>query len=1671
MSMFKSIYSFSFLLLLSFLSGCGGDNDGFPTGGCGCGGDGDPCPPYAVELSVTPQLSTLAVATDEQYIARATYSDGTQREVTTEVIWSSSIPDVALIEAGGVASAETKGTTEIIATLAASQAGPEVSDSGTLHVTDAAVTSLTIEPGQAETLVGLTQDFKALALFADSHIQDVTRYTNWRTSEPSVATISNAPLSIGLATGVKSGTTQVIGSYANMDAQAQLVVLDSAVEKLVISPVDISFPVGTGVQYRADLIFVDGLSMDVTAQSNWLSSDASVASMNSDARLTGLKTGETQVSASLSFADVSVSDSTSATVTQSVVTQILVSPDNLFKPVGTQGDYLARAYYSDGTTADITHDAIWSVDDNSIAVIVESGEKGGHATAISPGTVEVTASFENQSGAVTAEVTRAVIESIDITPLDYVTPAGTQVNYSARARFSDSSVHDITLLGYWQSTDESVANIGSSGALAGAADAKTVGVTEISIDYMGLKQTTTLTVTDATISSLQVTPKNLQKPQGTRGQYRAIANYTDGHTQDVTSTATWSSANPGIVSIITSGSRGGYATANAVGETSIQAVYAGFKASPTNTSIMKVSSQTLATSSDSTSARVTNAVLEKLVLSPLTASIPAGNNQQYNLTGIFSDGSSKEVAEFANWQVESLNIASIDDKGNALGLSSGKTGILATYLGVQARAELIVTDAVIESLQVTPVHNQLPEGEKQQLIATAFYSDGHASNVTQLATWSSVDSGIVEVVSLGVEAGLSHALSAGETSITANFDGLQASATFVVTDAILESVTLSPIYSSIAAGNSQQYQFMGIFSDGTKRNLTKLANWQSSSSSVASVDRFGLALSYVEGMTEVSANYSGFSATATLEVTDASLTGLQVTPANSQVPVGTSGQFVATAFYSDGHSSDVSHLATWRAVDSSMVNIIATGLTGGLAEAVAVGETQVQARFEALTDSVDVTVTDAVLERYVVSPVSATIAAGLTQSYQATGIFSDGSNKELTQFSTWQSSDTSVATLDMQGVAKSYTSGAITVTASYIGFSDSASLIVGDKALSYIKVTPSLVEVPLGTEGQFTAQAFYTDKSSEDITEVATWRSQDESIVHIGTGALDAGYGIGVGVGQTSITAQYKTETDTAVVRVNDAEIIELTISPENKTVPLGLSQPYQAFARFTDGSSKEVTLASSWQSSNLKAATIDMQGLAQTTIGGGEYQTVIQATYQGLTAETNLYVGEAQLVEIQVTPATAEVNINEFQQYIATAFFSDGYSADISGAATWTVLDTSIAHVVSSGFTAGRVTGDTQGSTRVNAHYYGMDAQAEIVVTELEYLGVDVEPADSHVIVNETIQMQALAVYEDSRGMIVRKDVTDQSIWSIEKREKISINTTGLVTGLEVGESAVYAEFQGHRGEGRVNVLNSKVISLEVTPDNLVVPIGTKGRYTATAIMYNASRLDVTNKATWSSSNPDVIHMVTTGADGGTATATGVGSSTITAEYDGAIDSVVTQVNAVSLVKLKITPRLEWITAQVATPFFATATFSDGSELDVTRDASWMSNKPREVEIDTGDEHAGVAVGQYEGGSAIISASYKGLSDQLALDVVPREAVSIEILPNQMTIEVGSYQIVEVWVHFNDGSSENYADYVDWNSSDKNVASPFRHEIDGIGVGTAVVTASYDGQSGTAHVEVVPAS
>lgn len=70
-----------------------------------------------VSLYVTPVTPTIAVGTSQQFKAIGTYGDNSTQDVTASVIWWSSVPSVAAITSGGLATGENPGTATIVAAL------------------------------------------------------------------------------------------------------------------------------------------------------------------------------------------------------------------------------------------------------------------------------------------------------------------------------------------------------------------------------------------------------------------------------------------------------------------------------------------------------------------------------------------------------------------------------------------------------------------------------------------------------------------------------------------------------------------------------------------------------------------------------------------------------------------------------------------------------------------------------------------------------------------------------------------------------------------------------------------------------------------------------------------------------------------------------------------------------------------------------------------------------------------------------------------------------------------------------------------------------------------------------------------------------------------------------------------------------------------------------------------------------------------------------------------------------------------------------------------------------------------------------------------------------------------------------------------------------------------
>jgi hypothetical protein len=170
-------------------------------------------------LAVIPANQTLLLpGQTAQFIAIGSTSSGSTEDLTGQVVWNSSSAQIATIVANsGLATAVGQGSVTITALY--SSGGTTVSGTGTLSVTGGTVeqyTGLTITPTQqALSASGQTGQFIALATTGNGQVVDVTSSPNivWKSSAPSIATVSTT----GLAAGVSAGTSTVTAELSNPD--------------------------------------------------------------------------------------------------------------------------------------------------------------------------------------------------------------------------------------------------------------------------------------------------------------------------------------------------------------------------------------------------------------------------------------------------------------------------------------------------------------------------------------------------------------------------------------------------------------------------------------------------------------------------------------------------------------------------------------------------------------------------------------------------------------------------------------------------------------------------------------------------------------------------------------------------------------------------------------------------------------------------------------------------------------------------------------------------------------------------------------------------------------------------------------------------------------------------------------------------------------------------------------------------------------------------------------------------------------------------------------------------------------------------------------------------------------------------------------------------------------
>ncbi len=541
-------------------------------------------------------------------------------------------------------------------------------------------------------------------------------------------------------------------------------------------------------------------------------------------------------------------------------------------------------------------------------------------------------------GTTSSEVSAVTLKSIGVTPTPTTLYAGMAEALTATGTYSNGTTQNLTSTATWTSSNTNVATVSAAGIVTTI----TNGTATITAQSGTVKGKATVKVS-VTLTSMAVTPSSTTLPANATQALKATGSYSNGTTKTLTGAATWASNNPAVATV----SSTGLVVTVAPGTTTIMATLGGSSNAPV------VGMATIT---------VDRATITSVAVTPATKKLPDGHSLQFKATATFGDGTTQVlVPPVVSWTSSVPAIATISATGLASSVAvGGPTTITATPLGssVTGKATLTVTNATLVSVAVAPFAASASAGLTQQFSATGTYTDGSTMDISTQVTWTSSATTVATVST----AGLATSLVAGSAGITATDPKTKkaSTGTLTVTPAVLQSIALSPAYPTVPAGLTTQLDAVGTWTDGTTQDVTSAARWTSSTVGVATVSQ-GLVTALTTGTTTITATDPTTQVTqsVTLTATPGLLVSIAVTPANPSVPLGTTGQLVATATYTDGSTGIVTQSVTWLSSSTAVAVANAPGPAGEVTALTAPGSSVVSATDPASGISGQTTVTAA----------------------------------------------------------------------------------------------------------------------------------------------------------------------------------------------------------------------------------------------------------------------------------------------------------------------------------------------------------------------------------------------------------------------------------------------------------------------------------------------------------------------------------------------------------------------------------------------------------------------------------------------------------------------------------------------------------------------------------------
>ena len=528
----------------------------------------------------------------------------------------------------------------------------------------------------------------------------------------------------------------------------------------------------------------------------WKSSNAAIASVDANGKVTGVKAGEATITVTTEDGGKTATCKVTVSDKEIKVTGVKLNKSETSLLVGGNETLTATVLPEDATNQNVT----WKSDKPEIATV----DANGKVTAVKVGEATITVTTEDGGKTATCKVTvsetSVAVTGVTLNKTTLTLEAGASETLTATITPADATNQKVS----WKSSKEAVATVDANGKVTGVKAGE--AVITVTTEDGGKTATCKVYVNTATVA---VTGVMLNKTETTILEGSSETLVATVLPENATNrNVSWKSSDEAVATVDANGKVTGVKAGEAVITVTTE------DGKKTNTCKVTVKSNTV---------NVTGVVLNKTSIS-----IPIGEDETLVAKVLPENATNQNVT----WSCKNPEIASVDANGKVTGIKAGMTIVTVTTEdgGKTADCRVNVSERHISvmGVELNKTEFIFQVGDSETLVASI--KPENASN--KKVTWVSDKPEIATVDANGKVTGVK----AGVATITVTTDDGGKTATCkVLVSSRVYKVTVTP--ATLTMGINKTYKLNANVEGPT--GVLKRVFWTSSDETIATVDNNG----------------------------------------------------------------------------------------------------------------------------------------------------------------------------------------------------------------------------------------------------------------------------------------------------------------------------------------------------------------------------------------------------------------------------------------------------------------------------------------------------------------------------------------------------------------------------------------------------------------------------------------------------------------------------------------------------------------------------------------------------------------------------------------------------------------------------------------------------------------